>query len=213
MTALILGSALMVQAPVHAQPVEQSVESFRDDDSLARTPEGFVHRASGYMFPLVLGELPARKTYVYSADDVSLYYTLKGGGNGDAWLSLYVYASTLSLDEQVEDVAEALSSRMPGVRLSEIPGLPPAPQGAREQWFAATVDNEAVITGFRIVSEGPWTIKVRLTIPKSGGQEALERGWKALDSVPWTMVRERNEPALSLVPVNPPARSRLAKPR
>jgi len=181
-----------------AETIEQKVEQHRNDlGEIDRRGDEFVHRSSGYVFPGKLGEMPARKTYTYGTDNVSLYYTLYGGGNGDAWLSLYVYRSNISLEEDAVGVEQALVDRMPGAVVAP-PGLPPPPAGAVEKWFDASVEGEPLLTGFRLVRDGNWHIKVRLSVPKSGGQAALDRAWGGLGLVNWSIKPGTTSPELTL---------------
>lgn len=184
---LSFASILLSPAAARAQLIEETVEEHRDDvGEIDRRGGDFVHRASGYVFPGDLGGMPARKTYTYSPGDASVYYTLLGGGNGDPWLSLYVYPATRPIADEIRDIEAAIAQRMPG-QVTRPPNLPPLPAGVAEKWYDATADGEALLTGYRISTSGNWYIKVRLSIPRSGGATAIDRAWKALGAVPWTV--------------------------
>ena len=138
--AALVASQPLCLSQLRAEPVTQSVEAHDNAiGDIDRRADGFVHRSAGYHYPAMLGEMPARKTTTYGPRDAEVYYTLRGGANGDPWLDLFVYP------------------------------VQPA------------------VTGYRLVRDGDWFIKVRMSIPKSGGQAALDRAWKGLAAVPWSV--------------------------
>jgi hypothetical protein len=193
--AAVAAGLFLIPATAQSQPIEQTVEDHRDDlGEIDRSTHGFVHRQSGYVFPAALGDMPARKTYTYGPGDTSLYYALYGGGNGDAWLSLYVYPARSSIEAHSTVIEEALLERMPGTEIDPPYGTPAIPAQAAGKWYDATVDGAAVLAGYRLVRSGDWFIKVRVTVPKSGGQEALDRAGRGLAAVPWSILSEL-EPA------------------
>jgi hypothetical protein len=183
-----LAAALLTISPAaHAEPIEQTVEEHSNDrGEIDRRDHAFVHRSSGYVFPLSLDGIPARKTYTYRPGDASIYYTHLGGGNGDPWLSLYVYPATRALALESRDVEQALRERMPGREIQPA-GIPPAPPAVTEGWFEARVDGTPVLTGFRLAQVGDWFIKVRLTVPRATGESSLEKAWRALAAIPWSL--------------------------
>ena len=183
--AFFLLGWLFVSAAAHAEPVEQTVEEHRNEvGEIDRRGDQFVHRPSGYIFPATLGEMPARKTYTYGPGDASVYYTLLGGGKGDPWLSLYLYPVTRPLADEIKDVELALVDRMQG-SVSRPAGLPALPSGVVQKWYGAAIEGTPVTTGYRLARSGDWYIKVRLTIPTSGGDASFNRAWKALEAVRW----------------------------
>jgi hypothetical protein len=145
---LLFLAALALRAPAVAEPIEQTVEQLRNNvGEVDRLGPDFVHRPSGYLFPGKLGNLPARKTVTYGPGDASLYYTLFGGGNGDAWLTLYVFPVTRSFEDEVADVEQALLQRVSGISVEPPAGVPPLPTGAREKWFDGSIEGAPVVTG------------------------------------------------------------------
>lgn len=171
-----------------ADPIIQTVEKHRNEaGEIDRRGNDFIHRPSGYVFPSALGDMPARKTVTYDHENSSVYYTLHGGGNGDAWLSLFVYRAHVPWNEEIATVKEALLRQTPNARVLRPSGLPPPPPGAADEWFESTFEGVPMINGYRLVRDGGWYIKVRLTIPKSGGQKALDRAWRALGAVRWAI--------------------------
>lgn len=186
--AAFVAGQLAILSPVGAEPLIQTVEQHRNDiGEIDRRDNVFVHRAAGYQFPGALGDMPARKTITFGPRDAEVYYTLLGGANHDPWLSLYVYPVTLGIAEEEGEVSTSLKKNFQGVEISPPAGISSAPKGAREQWYDASLQGVPAITGYRLVRDGDWYIKVRLTIPKQGGQSALDRAWKGLAAVPWSI--------------------------
>ncbi|HUG46142.1 MAG TPA: hypothetical protein VMK31_06485 [Sphingomicrobium sp.] len=189
--AALAAAFFLIPATGQSQPIEQTVEDHRDDrGEIDRSNHGFIHRPSGYAFPAFLGEMPARKTYTYGPGNASLYYTLYGGANGDAWLSLYVYPALTSVEAHSVEIEEALLGRMPGTAIEPPHGAPATPGGAAGKWYDSTADGIAVLSGYRLVRSGDWFIKVRVTVPKSGGQSALDRALRGFAAVPWSVPPE-----------------------
>lgn len=182
------GAFLITAAPAHADPVVQTVEEHRNDiGEIERRGDQFVHRPSRYVFPAKLSEMPARKSYSYGPGDASLYYTLLGGAHGDPWLSLYVYPAKLPLENEAASIETSLVQHMPGRVIAAPAGVPALPPGVVEKWYDASVEGTALTTGYRLVRDGDWYIKVRLSIPQSGGQAARDRAWRALSEVRWSI--------------------------
>lgn len=172
-----------------AEPVVQTVEQHRDDlGEIVKRGNGFVHRSAGYVFPSTLADMPARKTVSYGPGDGAVYYTLRGGGNNDPWLDLFVYPAQISLAEEEANVSGSLTIKSEAREITDPVGIPGAPKGARERWYDAVVRGIPALTGYRMVRDGDWFIKVRLTIPKAGGKEAIDRAWRGLEAVSWSVV-------------------------
>ena len=201
-SAALLGLLTVFLAPLaaYAQPIEQTVEEHRDDrGEIDRFGSAFVHRASGYVYPAKLGELPARKTITFGRADAEVFYTLQGGSGGDAWISLYVYPARTSLADEKRGV-EAIIVENYGAKATARPaiiGAPPA--GVVEGWFRASIKGADVFTGARIAEVNGWNIKMRVSIPVSGGQAALERASRAVAEIMMTppALRPANVPSPS----------------
>lgn len=175
--------------PANAQPVEQTVQEHRDElGEIDRRGDAFVHRASGYVYPAVIGAMPARKTITFGPHDAEVYYTLYGGSNGDAWVSLYVYPARASLAEEKKGVEATIVENYAANVTSRPSPVGAAPTGVVEGWFAATIKGVPVVTGARISQVSGWNVKVRVSIPVSGGKEAMDRAAAALDAIPMNPV-------------------------
>ena len=186
--AALVASQPLCLSQLRAEPVTQSVEAHDNAiGDIDRRADGFVHRSAGYHYPAMLGEMPARKTTTYGPRDAEVYYTLRGGANGDPWLDLFVYPAQLNLAEEAAELSALLKKNYQGTERVSPLGLPSLPPGAREQWFDVILKGVPAITGYRLVRDGDWFIKVRMSIPKSGGQVALDRAWKGLAAVPWSV--------------------------
>ena len=185
--AAAIGLALGLAAPAAADPIVQSVESHRNDQGeIDRTGGGLVHRATGYVFPLTLADMPAVNTITYAPGIASVAYGFDTK-DGRVFLALFIYPAEIPLAEDAANVEEALLQNMPGKAIDRPAAAPPPPAAARERWFDSTVGKTEVVTGYRIVQDGKHMIKVRLTMPKAGGQATLDRGWRALAAVRWSI--------------------------
>jgi len=182
----LIGLSLLLAPLEAAESQTQTIEELRSGvGEVERSSAGLIHRSSGFVFPVTLGSSPARETTTYAPGDADVYYTLLGGGNGDAWLTLYLYPASGSLVEEAAGAATAIRERW---QVKEVPApvaMGPMPAGAREEWFEGSVAGLEVLTGYRLIRSGNWFIKARLTIPKSGGEQAKLRGQQALRAVPW----------------------------
>lgn len=169
-----------------AEPLVQRVEEHRNDvGEIEKRQSDFLHRSSGFAFPGHLAEMPARKTYTYGPGDAEVYYTLYGGGNGDAWLSLYVYPAKSELLDHEKAVEAPILERFRAVRSEQPAELPPAPVRSAEGWYRGVAEGNEVLTGYRIVKSGNWFIKARISIPVAGGEPAMTRAMDAIAAIPW----------------------------
>ncbi|MEO7411701.1 MAG: hypothetical protein ABIU10_10380 [Sphingomicrobium sp.] len=186
--AALVAGQLSFSAAQAAEPIVQTVEQHRDDlGEIDKRGSGFVHRSANYVFPPALADMPARKTITYGPGDGAVYYTLRGGANNDPWVDLFVYPAQIGLIEEEANVSGSLTSKSEAREIPNPVGMPGAPKGARERWYEAVIQGTPVLTGYRIVRDGAWFIKVRLTIPTAGGKEALDRAWRGLGAVPWSV--------------------------
>jgi hypothetical protein len=185
--ALVVFAAFAVASPAAAQdqPIVQQVEEHRNDVGEIDKVEGrFIHRASGFIFPSALGDMPARKTTTYGPADASVDYTLKGGGNGDAWITLFVYRAQVELDAEVITVTDPIVQRWSAKPIAHPPALP-SPGAMKDGWFAGQIDTAAYTTGYRLARRGEWYLKVRFTIPAELGRAGIDRAVTAIAAVPW----------------------------
>ena len=129
--------------------------------------------------------MPLRKIIVYGKGDVSADYTLLGGGNGDVWISFFVYPATRSFQDEAADIEQTLTDRMVASPIASPAAAPPAARDGRSQWFKGTIDQRSFTTGYTLVQRGDWFLETRYSIPVEAGQVAIDRTVKALDSAPW----------------------------
>jgi hypothetical protein len=181
-TAVLLG----VAGPLAAEPLVQDVPSHDNSKGeIEKRADSFVHRSSGFIYPLALADLPARKTITFGPRDAEVYYTRLGGGNGDPWLSLYVYPARHPLSQEREGVVLAIVQHW-NVSPAEPPkGVGTAPPGAVEGWYRGSRDGLAVVTGYRVVQARNWFIKAQVTVPMSGGEAEMDLAARSLNAVPW----------------------------
>lgn len=196
-TALVAGQLAFSVAHA-AEPIVQTVEQHSDNlGEIERRGNGFLHRPAGYTYPSALGDMPARKTITYGTGDAAVYYTLLGGANNDPWLDLFVYPAQIDIAEEEGNVRGSLQKNSETREIPNPVGIPQAPNAARERWFDANIRGTPAITGYRMVRDGDWFIKVRLTIPKAGGKAAINRAWRGLAAVPWSIAAK---PAITTPP-------------
>jgi hypothetical protein len=168
-----------------------------------------VHRASRFAFPASLGDMPRRKLEIYAADDVAAQYSLRGGGNGDAWVDLIVYPAGRPVAEEARDVEAALVRNFSAHPLAHGPGLPTAADGAIGGWFEGQLQGRAMMTGYVLVKRGRWYILGRASSPSAGGGETLARAAAALAAIDWRW----EEPSSTAAALRPAAAAALRRAR
>lgn len=143
------------------------------------------HAESGFTFPVQLGTMPARKIAIYGSGDVSVDYSLRGGGNGDAWVTFYVYPAEGSFDSEAEEVAQLIREHWNATE-RESPVPPPSSLGdGRVGWFDSQRDDGNFTTGYALAHRGGWSLKARFTIPEEADADAVARIAAALAEAPW----------------------------
>jgi hypothetical protein len=185
---LIAGLVLaVVAAPLVAQPITQKIETHDNAiGEVEKSGDTLQHRASRYVFPMTLGALPIRDTTTYGPGDASAYYTDRGGGNADPWLTLYVYPATVSLEQDQQVVEASIKARWSVKSIAAPTGVVFVP-GAADGWFDGALNEQSFLTGYRIVRSGDWFIKARLSVPRKGGEPAVRKAVAALNAVAWTV--------------------------
>ena len=183
-TAVAVGIALLSIAPAHAEPVVTPVADVVDSPDVQRDGERFRHRASGYVFPSSLGDMPARKVTIFGPSDVAVQYTVNGGGQGDAWIDIYVYpAGEPTIEETAADIVTAITNTF-----NASPALPPRgitvrAAGVQSGWFDGRLAERSLKTGYYVVKRGDWLIKIRATMPSPPTQDFVNRTAAAVSAV------------------------------
>ena len=182
--ALIGAFVLAAPIPALAQPSTRTIEELASGiGEVEPSPIGLLHRASGYIFPRTLGEVPARKSTAYGPGDVDVYYTLYGGGNGDGWVSLFVYPANITITEEVANVGQSIVSGMSGHRVGRPAEIGAPPSGVEEGWFEGAIEGKQIVTGYRVVRIGDWFIKARVSVPIGADEAVLKRVGAALTAI------------------------------
>ena len=170
--------------PAFAAPHIEVVGGSASEADVA-ADETVTHRASGFVYPKQIGDMPLRKIIVYGPGDVSADYTNRGGGNGDAWTTFYVYPAEIGLDDELANIEGAIGERLTGAEV-KAPASPPATmRGGRSKWYKGKYGGLDVTTGYAIVQRGDWFLKARFTIPDQAGQEGIDRTVAAVAALPW----------------------------
>ena len=151
----------------------------------AREGGAIVHRASGFVFPVSLADMPRRKVQIFAADNVMVQYTLRGGARGDAWLDLIVYPALRPLADEAHDIESHIVRNLAARPVSPAPPLPEAALGARSGWFEGMHQGIRMTSGYVIAQRGTWFVKVRATNPAQAGQIGMQRLLAAITAVPW----------------------------
>ena len=183
-----LGLVLAASSPVAAQSpaIVQSVEQHRNDSGeIEKTDGRLVHRSSGFVYPAMLGDMPARKTITYGPGDASVDYSVRGGANGDAWITLFVYPVTADLATEELNAQNPLIERWSARPIAVPRGLPRPNLETKDGWYSGKFAGGEVTTGYRLVQRGSWYLKARFTVPVAAGQAGLDRTLAAISAVPW----------------------------
>ena len=174
--AFVVGIALFAAAPVHAEPVVTPVAEVVDSADVQRDGERFRHVGSGYVFPSSIGDMPARKVTVFGPGDVSVNYTVKGGGEGDAWVDIYAYpAGDWTIAETADDIVRAITKSFATTPALMPGGMAKRADGLHSGWFDGRLGERSLKTGYYVVRRGDWLIKIRATMPSPPTPEMLAR--------------------------------------
>ena len=183
-TILILVGLVLPLQPAFAEPTTilqggsaKEVEVGADDS--------VVHHASKFLFPSRLGDMPVRKIVVYGPGDVSVDYSLRGGGNGDAWISLFFYPSAHDLTDEAADIEATLIDRLHPSRIPAPRDAPPSAADGRNAWYHGAIGDQQLTSANVVVRRGDWFIEARASIPDAAGSTGIERTLDALDAIPW----------------------------
>jgi hypothetical protein len=158
-----------------------------DAGEIAVSADGTVrHKAANFVFPHQIGDMPLRKVQIYGPADVSVDYTLRGGGNGDAWITLYIYPASHSLNDEVADVEHDLIGKWSATRIAAPPAVSESASDGTSGWFKGNFEGLQATTGYVLVKRGAWFLETRYTIPDAAGQKGTDRTIRALADVPWS---------------------------
>ncbi|HEY6047438.1 MAG TPA: hypothetical protein VIV07_00130 [Sphingomicrobium sp.] len=156
-----------------------------DADQVSISGNEVRHKAANFLFPEQIGDMPLRKVTIYGSADASVDYTLRGGGNGDAWITFYVYPAQHALAEEVATIQSDLIGAWSATRLPSATALPPSAADGRSGWFKGQYEGKSATTGYIVVQRGHGFLMARYTIPDVAGQEGIERTIRALNAAPW----------------------------
>lgn len=174
--------------PAVSEPVTTAVGDVANSADIDHVGEQLRHRASGFVFPSLLGDMPARKVTVYAVSDVSVRYTLSGGGSGDAWMDLYIYPAEMTNSEEAAGVEAALLDSFHAKPTSLPRAIEVAGDNIASSWFAGERDGTPFLTGYYLAQRGRWQMLLRVTMPSPPAEGTVARVEAAVRAVPmdWT---------------------------
>ncbi len=182
LAALALASAPPLLA--QQQPVSTPIGEVVDSADVQREGDAPRHRASGYLFPVSLAAMPARKLIVYGPGDMSVQYTLNGGANGDGWIDLYVYPKDVQLDEEAAATDDIIREHYQGKRIDPPKDFGAPEYGVASGWYDATIGGKPYLTHYQLAHHGEWAVKVRFSMPADAAPDVRERAAAALAAFP-----------------------------
>jgi len=192
--AAFLALSIGLTGSAWSQPTVQ-VLAGSPDEAVISVDGGATHRDAQFRYPDQIGDMPLRKIIIYGDGDVSAEYTLRGGGNGDAWISVFVFPGDNGLEIEAKAAEDRLVENMSASKI-EPPAPPPSGlRNGRSGWYHGNLKGMPLTTGYMIVQRGRWLIKARFSAPDSAGEAAVERTVKALADVPWEWVPQESEEA------------------
>ena len=176
----------LLSPPVAAAPAQSDPPALSEENVFSTNADGaIVNRASGFVFPQRLAELPRRRVRIIAANDVMVQYTQRGGGLGDCWMDLIVYPASRSLEAEAEDVEAQIVGHM---KAAPVPAPTPIPTRAadgRSNWFRGTLEGRTFTTGYVLVRRGNWFVLVRASNPVEAGDAGLARLLAGIAAVDW----------------------------
>jgi hypothetical protein len=155
-------------------PAEAAGEAFAKDGH-----GGAVHRASGIVFPDVLGGFVRGNLNIYGPNDVGARYAKPGGGPAAPWVDLYVYRSPGTIEDEAANVEAQMAVAFGPVRKIRDLAPPSNAPEARGRLFAGRLRGVEVETAYMIARSGAWTLKARAT--ERGSFDA--EGWAAVQAL------------------------------
>lgn len=177
-----------------SQPTVQ-VLAGSPDEAIISDDGRATHRDARFRYPDQIGDMPLRKIIIYGDADVSAKYTLRGGGNGDAWISLFVFPGDSGLSIEAKAAEDRLIENMSASKIEPPAPPPPGLRDGRSGWYHGNLKGAPLTTGYMIVQRGRWLIKARFSVPDPAGQAAIDRTVKALTDVPWEWGPQESEEA------------------
>jgi hypothetical protein len=195
---LFTGLALLfaiagVSVPAAAQPQIMVVGGDAGEAQVSDNGE-VRHKATGFLYPRQLGDMPLRKVVVYGEADISVDYSLRGGGNGDAWVTFYVYPARSGLGEEADHIEHDIVDNWSATRADRPSPAPASASGAKSGWFTGARENHQVTTGYVVVQRGQWFLMTRFSVPDEAAPDTFKRVDAALADVPWTWLPSAARP-------------------
>ena len=138
--------------------------------------------------------MPLRKIIVYGPGDVSADYTQRGGGNGDVWITFFVYPMGHPFADEDADIQKSLIEKWSATRIPPLGAAPNAASDGTSGWFHGTFQGMQATNSYILVRRDGWFLEARCTIPDVAGSTGIDRAVNALNAIPWSW-----RPAVSAV--------------
>lgn len=183
---LALAAAILAAAaPLRAEPVSIPIAEVADSAEVRREGDAIRHLASQYLFPAQLGQMPARKLVVYAPGNISVQYTLRGGGNGDGWIDLFVYRPDEgTLADEAQSLEALLIERYKGTPLPTPQGFTDPGAPVMSGWYDAEIGGKPYLTYYQLARHGDWAVKIRFSMPREATDDVRSRAAEALADRP-----------------------------
>lgn len=181
--ALFLGSPALPHS-VEAQP-KIVVLGGNAGEAIISADGTVRHKAANFIFPQQIGDMPLRKVVIYGPADLSVDYSLRGGGNGDVWITFFVYPVGHPMTDEIADIERAFIDKVSGTHMEAPAPSPEMAADGHTRWFKGHLEGMAMTTGYTLVQRAGWFLEARFSIPDAAGQQGIERTVRALAGVPW----------------------------
>ena len=192
--AALIAGLFLFTSPVLANPVPAPAVQDAEAVFRGRADGALEHIASGFVFPRQLALLRFGGEHVYAADNVSARYGSTTSEDGKPWLDLYIYPAQGAIEDEAAEVGQIIVDRYAARPIDGTRTPPPIAADGRSQWYAATIGELKITTGYVLVRRGGWSIKVRASTPANAGGTGLEQLLDAIAAVRWDWAPAKSPP-------------------
>ena len=192
--AALFGAFLLSASPAFSNPLVAPAAQEAEAVFRSRPDGALEHVASGFVFPKELALLRFGGEHVYAADNVSARYGSTSSEDGQPWLDLYIYPAQGTLEDEAAQVGQIIIDRYSAMPIDGTRTPPPIAADGRSQWYAATIGELKITTGYVLVRRAGWSMKVRASTPANAGGAGLEQLLDAIAAVRWDWAPAKSPP-------------------